>query len=163
MTISKPDCRWIYEQYCDKIFGYVSSGIHNRAEAEDVVSTIFLKICKNIDKYNPEKASLSTWVYTITRNTVYDSLKALRDRPAFELLENTPSPENVEEKVLSEELLEELACALEKLPQRERDAVILLYYRKLDRKTVADALGITYAQLRYLHDKAIQKLEKLLS
>ncbi len=65
--------------------------------------------------------------------------------------------------MLSEELLEELACALEKLPQRERDAVILLYYRKLDRKTVADALGITYAQLRYLHDKAIQKLEKLLS
>lgn len=163
MTISKPDCRWIYEQYRDKIFGYVLSRIHNRAEAEDVVSTIFLKICKNIDKYNPEKASLSTWVYTITRNTVYDSLKALRDRPAFELLENTPSPENVEEKVLSEELLEELACALEKLPQRERDAVILLYYRKLDRKTVADALGITYAQLRYLHDKAIQKLEKLLS
>ena len=163
MTISKPDCRWIYEQYRDKIFGYVSSRIHNRAEAEDVVSTIFLRICKNIDKYNPEKALLSTWVYTITRNTVYDSLKALRDRPAFELLENTPSPENVEEKVLSEELLEELACALEKLPQRERDAVILLYYRKLDRKTVADALGITYAQLRYLHDKAIQKLEKLLS
>lgn len=163
MTISKPDCRWIYEQYRDKIFGYVSSRIHNCAEAEDVVSTIFLKICKNIDKYNPEKASLSTWVYTITRNTVYDSLKALRDRPAFELLENTPSPENVEEKVLSKELLEELACALEKLPQRERDAVILLYYRKLDRKTVADALGITYAQLRYLHDKAIQKLEKLLS
>ncbi len=163
MTISKPDCRWIYEQYRDKIFGYVSSRIHNRAEAEDVVSTIFLKICKNIDKYNPEKALLSTWVYTITRNTVYDSLKALRDRPAFELLENTPSPENVEEKVLSEELLEELACALEKLPQRDRDAVILLYYRKLDRKTVADALGITYAQLRYLHDKAIQKLEKLLS
>lgn len=162
MTI-KPDCRWIYEQYRDKIFGYVSSRIHNRAEAEGVVSTIFLKICKNIDKYNPEKASLSTWVYTITRNTVYDSLKALRDRPAFELLENTSSPENVEEKVLSEELLEELACALEKLPQRERDAVILLYYRKLDRKTVADALGITYAQLRYLHDKAIQKLEKLLS
>ena len=65
--------------------------------------------------------------------------------------------------MLSEELLEELACALEKLPQRERDAVILLYYRKLDRKTVADALGITYAQLRYLHDKAIQKLEKLSS
>lgn len=86
MTISKPDCRWIYEQYRDKIFGYVSSRIHNRAEAEDVVSTIFLKICKNIDKYNPEKASLSTWVYTITCNTVYDSLKALRDRPAFELL-----------------------------------------------------------------------------
>jgi len=163
MTISKPDCRWIYEQYRDKNFGCVLSRIHNRAEAEDVVSTIFLKICKNIDKYNPEKASLSTWVYTITRNTVYDSLKALRDRPAFELLENTPSPENVEEKVLSKELLEELACALEKLPQRERDAVILLYYRKLDRKTVADALGITYAQLRYLHDKAIQKLEKLLS
>lgn len=161
-TISKIDCGWIYEEYRSKIFGYVSSKIYNRTEVEDVVSSIFLKICKNIEKFDSQKASLSTWIYTITRNTVYDRLKSMRDHPSFELDERMPASENVEDGILAEETLEELAAALEKLPQDERDIIILIYYKKLDRKTVAESFGITYGQLRYLHDKAIQKLEKLI-
>lgn len=161
-TISKIDCGWIYEEYRRKIFGYVSSKIYNRTEVEDVVSSIFLKICKNIEKFDSQKASLSTWIYTITRNTVYDRLKSMRDHPSFELDERMPASENVEDGILAEETLEELAAALEKLPQDERDIIILIYYKKLDRRTVAESFGITYGQLRYLHDKAIQKLEKLI-
>ena len=161
-TISKIDCGWIYEEYRRKIFGYVSSKIYNRTEVEDVVSSIFLKICKNIEKFDSQKASLSTWIYTITRNTVYDRLKSMRDHSSFELDERMPASENVEDGILAEETLEELAAALEKLPQDERDIIILIYYKKLDRRTVAESFGITYGQLRYLHDKAIQKLEKLI-
>lgn len=163
MTTSKIDCEWIFRQYRNKIAGYVSSKIYSRTEVEDIVSEIFLKICKNIGSYDPEKASLSTWIYTITRNTVYDRLKAMRDHPTFELAENTPSSENVEERILTEEMLCRLASALEKLPQNERDIIILLYSEKLDRKTVAESFGMTYAQLRYLHDKAIRKLGDLLA
>ena len=161
-TISKNDCESIFKEYRNKIAGYVSSKIYNRAEAEDVVSDVFLKICKNIEKFDSEKASLSTWIYTITRNTVYDRLKASRGRGTIELAFDMPSDDNVEGSVLSKEMLEELAGALEKLSQKERDIIILLYYKRLDRKSVADFFGITYGQLRYLHDKTIQKLEKLL-
>lgn len=128
-TISKIDCGWIYEEYRRKIFGYVSSKIYNRTEVEDVVSSIFLKICKNIEKFDSQKASLSTWIYTITRNTVYDRLKSMRDHPSFELDERMPASENVEDGILAEETLEELAAALEKLPQDERD-IISLYITK---------------------------------
>lgn len=151
-------------QYCDKVFGFVRSKIFNQTEAEDIVQTVFLKVYSNLDKYDETKASLSTWIYTITRNTVYDYLKAKRDRPVFELLDNTEAAaeEAPDEELLSNETLEELACALEKLPQDQRDVVILLYYKELDRKTVAEMFGITYGQLRYLHDKAIKRLGELL-
>ena len=59
-------------------------------------------------------------------------------------------------------MLEKLACALEKLPKEQRDAVILLYYKGLDRKTVAEMLGISYGRLRYLHDKALKRIGELL-
>ena len=162
--MNKQDTGYIYAQYRDKVFGFVRSKIYNQTEVEDIVQTVFLKVYSNLDKYDETKASLSTWIYTITRNTVYDYLKAKRDRPVFELLDNTEAAaeEAPDEELLSNETLEELACALEKLPQDQRDVVILLYYKELDRKTVAEMFGITYGQLRYLHDKAIKRLGELL-
>lgn len=162
-AMSKLDCGLIYEQYRNKVYGYVLSKLHNHTEAEDITQTVFLKICGNIEKYDSNKASLSTWIYTITRNTVYDKLNEDRKHPAPCLLEeDIASNEEIDESILAEETLKELACALEKLPQDQRDAIVLLYYDELDRKTVAEALGITYGRLRYLHDKAIKRLEELL-
>ena len=161
--MNKQDCGFIYTQYCDKVFGFVRSKIFNQTEAEDIVQTVFLKVYSNLDKYDETKASLSTWIYTITRNTVYDYLKEKRDHPVLELMDNTvDSAEEPDDSLLNQEALEELACALEKLPQNQQDIIILLYYKNLDRKKVAEIFGMTYGQLRYLHDKAINRLGELL-
>ena len=161
--MNKQDCGFIYTQYRDKVFGFVRSKIFNQIDAEDIVQTVFLKVYSNLDKYDETKASLSTWIYTITRNTVYDYLKEKHDHPMLELIDNTvDSAEKPDETILNNEKLEELACALEKLPQDQRDIIILLYYKNLDRKNVAEMFGMNYGQLRYLHDKAIKRLGELL-
>lgn len=161
--MNKQDCGFIYTQYCDKVFGFVRSKIYNQTEAEDIVQTVFLKVYSNLDQYDETKASLSTWIYTITRNTVYDYLKEKRDHPVLELIDNTPdSAEEPDDSLLNQEALEELACALEKLPQDQRDIIILLYYKNLGKRKVAEMFGMTYGQLRYLHDKAIRRLGELL-
>ena len=115
--MNKQDCGFIYTQYRDKVFGFVRSKIVNQTEAEDIVQTVFLKVYSNLDKYDETKASLSTWIYIITRNTVYDYLKEKRDHPVLELFENTVySEEKMDESIWNNETLEELACTLEKLP-----------------------------------------------
>ena len=162
--MNKQDCGFIYTQYRDKVFGFVRSKIVNQTEAEDIVQTVFLKVYSNLDKYDETKASLSTWIYTITRNTVYDYLKEKRDHPVLELIENTEeSEEKTDESIWNNETLEELACALEKLPQIERDVIILIYYHGKPKTEVAKILDITYGQLRYLHDKALSRLKETLS
>lgn len=161
--MNNKDAALIYTQYRDKVFGFIRSKVLNQTEAEDIAQDVFLKVCANLDKYDEAKASLSTWIYTITRNTVYDYLKEKRDRPMLELIDETiSSEEEPDEAMLNGETLEELASALEKLPQNQRDIIILLYYKKLDRKNTAEMLGMTYGQLRYLHDKAIRRLGELL-
>ena len=161
--MNKQDCGFIYTQYRDKVFGFVRSKIYNQTEVEDIVQTVFLKVYSNLDKYDETKASLSTWIYTITRNTVYDYLKEKRDHPVLELFENTvDSEEEPDDSILNNETLEELACALEKMPQNQRDIIILIYYKNLDRRKVAEMFGMTYGQLRYLHDNAIKRLGELL-
>lgn len=162
--MNKQDCGFIYTQYRDKVFGFVRSKIYNQTEVEDIVQTVFLKVYGNLDKYDETKASLSTWIYTITRNTVCDYLKEKRDHPVIELIENTVySAEEPDDSLLNKEALEELACALEKLPQIERDVIILIYYHGKPKTEVAKILDITYGQLRYLHDKALSRLKETLS
>ena len=161
--MNKQDCGFIYTQYRDKVFGFVRSKIVNQTEAEDIVQTVFLKVYSNLDKYDEIKASFSTWIYIITRNTVYDYLKDKRDHPVIELIENTVySAEEPDDSLLNQEALEELARALQKLPQNQRDIIILIYYKNLDRRKVAEMFGMTYGQVRYLHDKAMKRLGKLL-
>lgn len=161
--MNERDTGYIYTQYRDKVFGFVRSRVSNPNDAEDIVQSVFLKVYGNLDKFDEAKASMSTWIYTITRNTVYDYLKTKQNHPVFELLDNTEDDrEAPDEELLKNETLEELACALEKLPQDQRDIIILLYYKNLERKNVAEMLGITYGQLRYLHDKALRRLDELL-
>ena len=161
--MNKQDTGYIYAQYRDKVFGFVRSKIYNQTEVEDIVQTVFLKVYSNLDKYDETKASLSTWIYIITRNTVYDYLKDKRDHPVLELIENTEeSEEKTDDSLRNQEALEELACALQKLPQNQRDIIILIYYKNLDRRKVAEMFGMTYGQVRYLHDKAIKRLGELL-
>ena len=161
--MNKQDTGYIYAQYRDKVFGFVRSKIYNQTEVEDIVQTVFLKVYSNLDKYDETKASLSTWIYIITRNTVYDYLKDKRDHPVLELIENTEeSEEKTDDSLLNQEALEELACALQKLPQNQRDIIILIYYKNLDRRKVAEMFGMTYGQVRYLHDKAMKRLGELL-
>lgn len=162
--MNKQDCGFIYTQYRDKVFGFVRSKIVNQTEAEDIVQTVFLKVYSNLDKYDETKASLSTWIYTITRNTVYDYLKEKRGHPVLELVDNTvDSAEEPDDSLLNKEALEELACALQKLPQNQRDIIILIYYHGKPKTEVAKILDITYGQLRYLHDKALRRLKETLS
>ena len=60
----------IYLDYKDKVFRYVLGKVRNTQDAEDVTSEIFLKVQSSLDSYDEEKATLSTWIYTITHNTV---------------------------------------------------------------------------------------------
>ena len=162
--MNKQDIELIYTQYCDKVSRFVRSKIHYPNDVEDIVQTVFLKVYSNLDKYDEIKASFSTWIYIITRNTVYDYLKDKRDHPVLELIENTEeSQEKMDESIWNNETLEELACALEKLPQIERDVIILIYYHGKPKTEVAKILAISYGQLRYLHDKALSRLKETLS
>ena len=64
----------IYLQYHDKVRAYVRGKIQDPHDVEDLVSAVFMKIVQKLDSYDPAKASVSTWVYTITRKHSYRPL-----------------------------------------------------------------------------------------
>ena len=76
----------IYLQYHDKVRAYVRGKVRDPHDVEDLVSAVFMKIVQKLDSYDSVKASVSTWVYTITRNTVTDHFRTRRTLVALESL-----------------------------------------------------------------------------
>ena len=75
----------LYLEYRDKVSGYVFSRLNNPKDAEDLVSEVFLKVYEKYRSFDAERASVSTWIYAITKNTVTDYLR--RQRTCSELPE----------------------------------------------------------------------------
>ena len=150
----------IYLEYKEKVFRYVRGKVRNLADAEDVTSEIFWRVQTALDSYNEEKATLSTWIYTITHNTVCNYYRE-QSRRALSLDENalcSDTDDGVVAEIENEILKESLAIALETLSEREQDVIVLYYYHKIPLRDIAIKMGITYTNAKFIKHQAIGKL-----
>ena len=150
----------IYLEYREKVFRYVRGKVRNLADAEDVTSEIFLRVQTSLDSYDEEKSTLSTWIYTITHNTVCNYYRE-QSRRALSLDENalcSDTDDGVVAEIENEILKENLAIALETLTEREQDIVVLYYYHEIPLRDIAIKMGVTYTNAKFIKHQAISKL-----
>lgn len=151
----------LYREYREKVSGYISSRLRNPKDAEDVVSEVFLKVYEKYHTFDAGRASVSTWIYTITKNTVADYLR--RDRTYTELPDDLSDEENLCDGILREESLKELAGALAALDERARALIVFRYYRRMSLKETAERLGVSYAYVKVLHKSALRALREAMT
>lgn len=140
--------------------GYIHARIRNRADAEDLCADVSEKVQRKLAEFDPAKASVSTWIFTITRNTVIDHYR--RSKPSEELDENLADDGELDESLLNQETLGELARALKALPAQMRDIIVLRYYDGRPLTEIADMMGLSYGAVKLRHQSALAKLRKAL-
>ena len=115
--------------------GYLCSHVRSYADAEDLCSDIFEKIRLKLDSFDPEKAQLSTWIYSVTRNRVIDFYRKFKNEsePDEAIPDETPLDENL----LKTETLSMLAEALNKLNEQQKSIIIMRYYQNNFSKTTS--------------------------
>ena len=146
----------IYLDYHDKVSAYVRGKVQDRHEAEDLVSSVFVKVYQKLESFDASKASLSTWIYTITRNSVVDYYRTRRVHTEFAdymETEDFAAPE-------ADDILDSLADALLTLKERERDLIILHYYKGHTLKKVAEMMDMSYINAKVIHKKALNQLRE---
>lgn len=146
----------IYEDYAIKVRNYILSKVNDFNLAEDLTSDVFVKVYSKLDSFNDKKASLSTWIFTITRHTLIDYY---RTRKVNEELPEDLTYEEDEEDICTPENLDTLKEGLKKLSDKERDLIVLHYYSKKTLKDIANKMNISYAYAKVLHAKALLKLK----
>jgi RNA polymerase sigma-70 factor (ECF subfamily) len=151
-----PDIEQVYEEYRGKIMGYIRARVRRWADAEDLCSDVFEKIQRKLPEFDSQKASLNTWIFTITRNTVIDHFR--RTKPTEELDENLSDNIELDEGLLNSETLSELAAALKRLPEQMRDIIVLRYYDGKPLTEIADLMNLSYGAVKLRHQNAVLML-----
>ena len=146
----------LYIEYHERVLGYIASRVPSREDAEDLCQNVFEKAYRSADRYDAEKSAPGTWLYAITRNAVIDFWR--RARPTEELPEAFSDESAVDDDLIREETLEELAAALERLPDELTDIIVLRYYDCLPLTEVAETLGLSYGAVKIRHNKALTLL-----
>ncbi|MDD7218435.1 MAG: sigma-70 family RNA polymerase sigma factor [Clostridia bacterium] len=159
-TDTKTEIEKLYQEYYPRIYGYIYNKIFSKEDAEDLTHQVFIKICNKWDTFNSQKASVSTWIYTIARNAVIDFYRTHHRHTDLEEIDEPVQDElDILENIISEEVQEMLLQALMKLSQEERDLIILHYYEERSLCSIASDMNIPYGRIKRMHTRALMKLK----
>jgi RNA polymerase sigma-70 factor (ECF subfamily) len=155
----------LLDRFKGNVFRLAFSIMRNATHAEDVAQDVFVKIWKGLPAYHGG-ASLSTWIYTITRNTCFTELKRRNRHPTVSLqapeMEAAagwiPALQSADPEPGSEMDVEFL---LAKLPENYRRAITLFYLEQKAYEEVALMLGIPLGTVKTLLFRAKKELLRI--
>ena len=152
---SEPAFETIVERYRRALMRYVSRLLPPE-RAEDVVQQAFVKAYDAMHRDGAE-LSLKPWLYRIAHNT---ALNALRDRGLRhdELDERTDGVERPDQALERSQGLRDVLVAVQALPERQRDAILLRELEGRSYTEIALALGVTDGAVRQLLHRARNSL-----
>ena len=151
----------IYEQFYPRVYSYILRKINNTHDAEDMASDIFVYCYHHFSDYDPEKASVATWLYLIVNSRVKNYFRDKKVTVDIQTMENillAEDPTPVDAVELEEERAV-LAQALEMLPATQRKIVILRYFYDKSAPEIARQLGISPGNVRTTLSRALDRLE----
>lgn len=136
----------------------------DRAEAEDVTQEALLKLWRIAPDWRAGEAQVTTWLYRVTANLCIDRMR--RRRRAGPALDAIPEPEDdspsAAQAMQDRARAEALQGALDKLPERQRQAVILRHIEGLANPEIAQIMDIGPRAVESLTARGKRALEALL-
>ena len=153
----------LYLNFFLPIYRYTAFRIDADA-AEDIVADVFVKAWEKLHKYKPQRGiPFGAWLFRIARHTVIDAYR--RDRDFEEVSEEYADPDalnRADAHTKTADTLRIVRTALDQLPRRYKEILILSYIAELPHNEVARVLRMTEGGVRILKFRALRKLESLL-
>lgn len=165
----------LYDKYGRLLYSVALQLTRDKHCAEEIVQDVFTTVWRKATRFEPQKAALVTWMMRITRNRAIDELrkrKSRRDVSVGNILEVVEEGENFdfrnsrlmdpESSAMREWDRARVAKAVETLPEEQRVALLLAYFRDLTQKEIAEQLGEPLGTIKSRIRIGLRKLRKLL-
>lgn len=128
--------RFLYLRYADNVYGYVCSIVRDEHEAEDVTQQIFAKLITALQRYEPRSVPFSAWILRIAHNAAIDSMRARRAVPCEDV-----RPLDLVDHSVARERAQDLQEAISKLPEEQREVIVMRFVLGLSPKEIAERIG----------------------
>ena len=160
----------LVKRYKSKLFAYLYRLVGNREEAEDILQNVFVKVYKNISHFDT-KRKFSSWIYRIAHNEAVNFLKKRGRRHLVSLediettkdkLETASIEKSPVDSWLQKELKKEMQDALDKLPAKYKEVLILRYFLDKSYDEMSEILGKPVNTVGTLLNRAKNKLMQII-
>lgn len=162
----------LVEIHQNAVIGTVARMLGNVEDAHDIAQQVFLRIWKSAPRYEPT-AKFTTWLFTITRNLVFNETRRRTRRREVPLETETDdeaprqfadhTTAGPDEQVQQEELEQALDRAIAALPEKQRLAVVLRRHQELPYEQLCEILEMSLPAVKSLLFRARAELRKSLS
>ena len=142
--MTSTDLEALYHENFQKVYNYAYYRLLDPALAEDVTSAVFVKAVASFDKFDPSKASFTTWIMRIAHNALVDHYRTRRENTPLDDLD-AREPATVDEYPVLDDHAEEVARLLSFISEDDRELVFLKYYEGKRNVEIAQLLDMNPA------------------
>jgi RNA polymerase sigma-70 factor (ECF subfamily) len=138
----------------------------DHSDAEEVLQIAYLKVLEGKARFNGS-ASFKTWLFAVIRKTALDQRRKhfLRSLIILRAEEHRTAGSRVErpdESAYRSEMQAVFRSALARLPNRQREALQLVFYHDLSLQEAAVVMGVSIGSARTHYDRGKKRLRELL-
>jgi RNA polymerase sigma-70 factor (ECF subfamily) len=152
----------LYRRYARPVFGLALRRLGDRGRAEDAVQETFASIWRSAGSYRPERGPGAPWLYAVARNAIVDRARS-RGEPPTEAPEEASAEAGPPDRAEQSWVAWRVHRALEELPEREREVIVLAYWSGLSQSEVAEYLAIPLGTVKTRTRAALARLAEILA
>lgn len=155
----------LYDRFGSLVYRMAFQSMPTRAEAEDAVQEVFVRLWRTAERYDPDRAALVTWVMLITRRHLVDKLRRSRARVKASSLDVASPPQTaaVAPAKSESERDERLAMLLKRidlLPELQRTVVTRAYLRGQTLRQIGEDLNTPLGTIKSALSRALVRLRE---
>jgi RNA polymerase sigma-70 factor (ECF subfamily) len=159
---SGDELRELYRRYAGELFGFACNALGDRDLAEEVVQDVFARAWRHAEAYDPRRASVRTWLYSIARNRVVDARRRAAVRPGMATGAQPETPAELDRTLEHAVLRWQMAAALARLSPEHREVIRLAHYGGLTLREIAEHKGIPLGTVKSRTSYALRSLRLIL-
>lgn len=158
----------LYDRFASLVYRLAFQAMPTRADAEDAVQEIFVRLWRTADRYDPKRAALVTWVMLISRRHLVDRLRRTKARVKALSLDDRQSSTDSGDKQqpavgLSLDEMErfgELMRRVDKLPDLQKTVVTRAYLGGQTLRQIGEELNTPIGTIKSALSRALVRLRE---
>jgi len=152
----------LFERHHVMLFNFFLRLTGNRSHSEDLVQDVFFRILKYRKTYQGQ-SKFSVWMYQIARNAHVDHLRKRKQEMSLDdQFEEPASPEiPAVERLNSDIDISLLRIALDRLPLRKKEVLLLSRFQEMKYREIAELLGCDIGSIKSTVHRAIKDLGRI--
>lgn len=148
----------VFRHFAPRVKGFLMRSGADPSLAEECAQEVMATLWHKAHMFDPTRASVATWIFTIARNRKIDALRKQK-RPEPEELPWGPEAEPDQEDILSlQEETRALGQALAELPEKQRKLIERAYFGELSHSEIAAETGLPLGTIKSRIRLALDRL-----